>query len=667
MTDLLSRFSDVRPSGAGWSAKCPAHGDARNSLSIRHADGKWLLTCHAGCTVEAIAGAVGITVADLFDDNAGGEGGGNNLSNNRATVQPSARPGLTLEAYAAAKQLPVDLLRGYGLSEITYDGARAVRIPYLSPDGEVLAVRLRVALTGDKFRWRDGSKPRLYGLNRLSEAREAGQVVLIEDESDAHIFLSYGIPALGVPGAASWREHRDAQHFEGIGKIYVVVEPDRGGEGVRRWVAQSVIRHRVLLVELPAEGVSALHLENAADFRAGWQVACLRALPWTTHEQKANAEERSEAWHQCADLAQCPSILEELDRELTRMGVVGERRVANLLYLATTSRLFSSPVSVAVKGPSAGGKSFVTASVLKLFPPPAFFPVTAMSDRALAYNKEPLNHRHLVVYEAAGMAGEIGAYMIRSLLSEGRLRYVTATKVIEREGPTGLIVTTTALRLDSDLETRLLSLTVTDTAEQTAAVLRALASKATGEADLTRWHALQAWLAAGSTKVVIPFGDELAVLVQPVDIRLKRDFERVLTLIEAHALLHQARRQKDENGNVVATVQDYSAVHELVADLVAAGVDATVRLEVRETVGAVGKLIGSGAAEVKQADLRNILRLDKSAISRRVADAVDGGYLRNLEARKGRPARLVIGEPMPGEVQILPRPERLRGCTVAGG
>ena len=35
--------------------------------------------------------------------------------------------------------------------------------------------------------------------------------------------------------------------------------------------------------------------------------------------------------------------------------------------------------------------------------------------------------------------------------------------MIEREGPTGLIVTTTALRLHPENETRMLSLTVTDT------------------------------------------------------------------------------------------------------------------------------------------------------------------------------------------------------------
>ena len=54
------------------------------------------------------------------------------------------------------------------------------------------------------------------------------------------------------------------------------------------------------------------------------------------------------------------------------MGVVGERRGAKLIYLATTSRLLSRPVSIVVKGPSSGGKSFVTESVLKFFPASAF-------------------------------------------------------------------------------------------------------------------------------------------------------------------------------------------------------------------------------------------------------------------------------------------------------
>jgi hypothetical protein len=52
-----------------------------------------------------------------------------------------------------------------------------------------------------------------------------------------------------------------------------------------------------------------------------------------------------------------PNILERFARDLARSGVAGESRVAKLLYLAVTSRLLGRPVSVAVKGPSSGGKS----------------------------------------------------------------------------------------------------------------------------------------------------------------------------------------------------------------------------------------------------------------------------------------------------------------------
>lgn len=38
-----------RKAGAGWTARCPAHEDRSPSLSIRDADGKVLICCHAGC------------------------------------------------------------------------------------------------------------------------------------------------------------------------------------------------------------------------------------------------------------------------------------------------------------------------------------------------------------------------------------------------------------------------------------------------------------------------------------------------------------------------------------------------------------------------------------------------------------------------------------------
>jgi hypothetical protein len=374
------------------------------------------------------------------------------------------------------------------------------------------------------------------------------------------------------------------------------------------------------------------------------------------------------------ELAREPLILDRFADDLHGSGLVGEARAGKILYLATTSRLLSKPVSVALKGLSSGGKSYTVESVLAFFPEDAYHAVTGGSERALVYSDEPLRHRMVVVYEAAGIAEGRPAYFIRSLLSEGRLRYETVDRtegglkgrVIEREGPTGLITTTTAAHLHPENETRILSVPINDSREQTEAVLLALAEEGNGRApDLLPWLDLQDWLAEGEYEVTVPFARDLARLVPPVAVRLRRDFGLVLGLIRAHALLHRATRASDADGRIVAEVEDYAVVRDLVADLVAEGVAATVSEQTRETVEAVAALEPSFPEGVPSRALVKRLRLDKSAVSRRVRVALDAGHLINREQRDGRPHKLAPGEPLPEAVEVLPSVERLHGCTVA--
>lgn len=54
-----------------WTGICPAHEDRRASLGFRDGDRALVLECHARCTLEQIAAAVGKTVADLAGEDAG--------------------------------------------------------------------------------------------------------------------------------------------------------------------------------------------------------------------------------------------------------------------------------------------------------------------------------------------------------------------------------------------------------------------------------------------------------------------------------------------------------------------------------------------------------------------------------------------------------------------
>ena len=130
-------------------------------------------------------------------------------------------------------------------------------------------------------------------------------------------------------------------------------------------------------------------------------------------------------------------------------------------------------------------------------------------------------------------------------------------------------------------------------------------------------------------------------------------------------MLHRATREVGEDG-IIATLEDYTAVRQLVGDLIGEAIAATVTKQVRETVEAVASLIEEGRARgaecVTLGDLGKRLNLDKPAASRRWRAAADGGYLRNLEDRKGRPARIVLGDPLPDDIDILPTVEVLQRC-----
>src|SRR5262245_35551145 len=64
---FLSKLPSARRNGTGWTACCPAHDDRRPSLSIREGeDGKVLVHCHAGCTIDDICAAIGVRPSELF-------------------------------------------------------------------------------------------------------------------------------------------------------------------------------------------------------------------------------------------------------------------------------------------------------------------------------------------------------------------------------------------------------------------------------------------------------------------------------------------------------------------------------------------------------------------------------------------------------------------------
>ncbi|MCS6919933.1 MAG: hypothetical protein NZM28_09190, partial [Fimbriimonadales bacterium] len=186
-----------------YLACCPAHDDSEPSLSLAETpDGNLLVHCHAGCSQEAVLRELR-RLAGLD------------------ARRPAPQAGLTLQQYAEAKRLNADALREWGVSDAVYQQRPALRIEYRDTDGNPIAVQYRLALSGDRFRWKAGDSAKLYGLWRLPEY-SGKNLWVVEGVSDCHTLWSAGIPAVALPSASAvqlapelWR------HAEAFGHIYL--------------------------------------------------------------------------------------------------------------------------------------------------------------------------------------------------------------------------------------------------------------------------------------------------------------------------------------------------------------------------------------------------------------------------------------------------------------
>jgi len=191
LNEIVPLFGLVPSNRTQYSARCPAHDDKHESLSVSVGkDGQVLLNCHAGCKPEDIVQKIGITMKDLFPEKA------------------------------APRKI-----------EATYD--------YLDADGKLIAQKIRYE--GKTFAWRRPNGPKGWIYNRqgvtmvpykLQKVVKVDEVFIVEGEKDVHTMESLGYVATcgpdgGGPGAKKWPDHFN----EWFKSKTVRIIPDNDGPG----------------------------------------------------------------------------------------------------------------------------------------------------------------------------------------------------------------------------------------------------------------------------------------------------------------------------------------------------------------------------------------------------------------------------------------------------
>jgi len=245
--DVLERLSAVKPEKPGqWSARCLAHDDHQNSLTIGvGADGRILVHCFAGCTLEQITAAIGLTPRDLFTTNA-------TYSNNASPwgdmplgkVETDLLPDPTdLERYAhdlhqAGPVLErIFELKGWRPAVLAALGiglrGDRLTIPVHSADGELVNL----------LRYWPEKRPKMLSLKGHPRTPlycvhdQSGPVYLAEGETDAIALAHLGVNAIGAPGASARARPDWLAPVRGRDVIVIFDADQPGQKAAQRWAA----------------------------------------------------------------------------------------------------------------------------------------------------------------------------------------------------------------------------------------------------------------------------------------------------------------------------------------------------------------------------------------------------------------------------------------------
>ena len=275
------------------------------------------------------------------------------------------------------------------------------------------------------------------------------------------------------------------------------------------------------------------------------------------------------------DLASSVDLIFQIKADIAALGVIGEEYNSLLIYLVGTSRLRKHPLRIIIRGLSGSGKSFPVTRVTLLFPQEVVIEATSLTPQALYYG-EPgwLEHKFIVQGERSHRTDDEAAdstAALRQLFSEDRIvKRVTINKetvTIEQNGPVASCVTTTAKSIFAEDLNRCLQVYADESPEQTKRILQAAAQPYLGETVhdpqpiIERHHQFQQSLQ--DIDVVIPYADQLADHMPTDKLQSRRVIKQVLATVETLTFLHQHHRDRDKDGRLVATADDYQVARQL--------------------------------------------------------------------------------------------------------
>jgi len=336
-----------------WKALCPAHNDTEPSLSVTENDGRILVKCFAGCRIDDICVALGVTTKDL-------------------RTNDDLEQGVTLFDLAQGDRQLLATLRALGCVE--QDGK--VGFPVVYADG-TQGYHFRVALNGKgKWRHQPGGKASeaVFALHheRVRQIIANHQAVIItESPMDTTVLLAASkwtnLPAISVLGKGNAKAIGADLHRQTLldalgdtGTIFVWEEPD--ADGFAQQIADALQRPVKAIFAPDAERKDAYRLWLALN--KNWDAFAQAICNLTAQAIEVAPQQTTQRKH-LPDAKWVPL------REITRPDpheewqIEGLVKAGNLVILSARPKAAKSIVALNIAACIATGKPFLNRSTMQ--------------------------------------------------------------------------------------------------------------------------------------------------------------------------------------------------------------------------------------------------------------------------------------------------------------
>lgn len=378
-----------------------------------------------------------------------------------------------------------------------------------------------------------------------------------------------------------------------------------------------------------------------------------------------NRSERKRAERDAKKLLQSRRFFNEFLLAMKKDGLVGEERNALVLFIVAVSRLLRRPLNVYARARSSTGKNFLISKVLRLFPRHAIAEITSMSDKAWNYLGTRLRHTVVYLQERNEAIGNV--HPLRLLISEDKIiRRVTrwkhgklVTKKYVAYGPVASISTgTTQLKVDD--RTRHISISPTDTPEQTRRIVKSYRQQTTGlsHRELKTWHVVQRLLEKrGNIEIGLPdWFEKVEDRLFVDDLAVRRYYPAFVEACRTVCLIRSF--QSHESRTATRLMLDFAdfAVTALIFDQVFAE-SLRLRKGVNEsTRDLVNRLAARKGGPVEAKDIMRELKVSRDRSFRMLRNAAAAGVIKRANKPERGNRKLFLAVPPPS---FVPDPFRL--------